>query len=356
MTPELQFELMSEPVFQRAAVATKRDYVALIEAAYDLAGDDRTWLLGLVRAASPILDRGLGVAGFFWDLSRRGKHRIVHPTYVGCSPTLHVAFSDAAARLTDAQARALYIRDRPCKMIGARSVGEYPRAYSAFRTRTDSEGFLLVSSASLNRNGCALAAPRAGNTPATLGLGKALDHVARHVAAGLRLRRAFAGERRHRAAESAHAILDDKGALVHVSTDAAGRRQEQSLVDAARRLVVARRVRHSSPEEAVELWRALILGRWSLVDHRDTDGKRFLLARPNPVGVDEPAALSERERGAAALFALLGSAKLVAYELGLAPSTISELLKSACRKLGCRNRAELASLLQPEIVDARPRD
>lgn len=100
----------------------------------------------------------------------------------------------------------------------------------------------------------------------------------------------------------------------------------------------------------MELWRALILGRWSLVDHRDSDGKRFLLARRNEPGVVGLTALNASERRTAAMFSMLGSVKLVAYELGLAPSTVSEELKSAARKLGCGNRAELAGLLQPEVL------
>jgi DNA-binding NarL/FixJ family response regulator len=52
--------------------------------------------------------------------------------------------------------------------------------------------------------------------------------------------------------------------------------------------------------------------------------------------------LTDGERCAAALYALVGSVKLVAYELGLAQSTISQQLTAASRKLGCRDRFELA--------------
>src|SRR6185295_8022801 len=95
-----------------------------------------------------------------------------------------------------------------------------------------------------------------------------------------------------------------------------------------------------------------VFGRWSLIDHRDSDSKRFLLAQRNAPEVDEPASLREEERRAAALFALLGSVKLVAYELGLATSTVSEQLQSAARKLGCRDRFDLARILTPPIASS----
>jgi hypothetical protein len=51
----------------------------------------------------------------------------------------------------------------------------------------------------------------------------------------------------------------------------------------------------------------LVLGQWSLIDHQDSDGKRFLLARRNAPEVEELTALKEDEHRAAALFALLAS-------------------------------------------------
>ena len=62
----------------------------------------------------------------------------------------------------------------------------------------------------------------------------------------------------------------------------------------------------------------------------------------------EPAALSEDDRHLLSLFALGHSTKLVAYELGLAPSTVSTRLKQALSKLRLRSRAELS-----RVFDAR---
>jgi DNA-binding CsgD family transcriptional regulator len=257
---------------------------------------------------------------------------------------LHAGLTDSGARLTEEQARALYLRGRPCKLLSPEATVRYPRAYAAYQARFDNEGFTYMSCANLTSTGCTLLVPNAEASPASH-WGRSLDRIARHIASGLRLRRALVEP-----IDSADAILGADGKLLHTAPVASGRRERGSFVTAARRMLDSRKARRSRPADAVELWRALVLGTWSLVDHADSDGKRFLVARRNPIGVHEPAALSEGERRAAALFALLGTVKLVAYELGLAPSTVSGELKSACRKLGCRNRAELAGLLNREAL------
>lgn len=93
--------------------------------------------------------------------------------------------------------------------------------------------------------------------------------------------------------------------------------------------------------EALAIWRALAEGQWSLVDHFDLRGRRYLIARPND---SEPRAwdsLTERERAAVALAAMGHTNKLIAYELGLATSTIGMQLSRATRKVGVRSRVEL---------------
>jgi DNA-binding CsgD family transcriptional regulator len=93
-----------------------------------------------------------------------------------------------------------------------------------------------------------------------------------------------------------------------------------------------------SPEEAVASWRALVAGRWAVVDHFDHDGRRYLVA----VRSDESprAALSVVEKQTLTLLARGCSSKLAAYQLGVAPSTIATRLASARRKLGTKTRVE----------------
>jgi DNA-binding NarL/FixJ family response regulator len=151
------------------------------------------------------------------------------------------------------------------------------------------------------------------------------------------------------------AVLSADGALLHAEPALQSRRQRQTLVDAALEMRRSQgALRYEAPQRAVALWQALLNGEWSVIDHVDTDGKRFIVARRNAPGVAEPTALRCEERAVAILAAFGHSSKLIAYELGRSESVISERLKSAVRKLGLRNRSELVRLLYSPPNDRQP--
>lgn len=107
---------------------------------------------------------------------------------------------------------------------------------------------------------------------------------------------------------------------------------------------------HSLGEEAgadaaVEVWRALVAGRWSVVDHCDRGGKRYLLAVANPPKDLESSLLTAREVQILSRVALRHSLKVVSYELGLSHSTVSGQLQSALRKLRLGSVAEAVRVL-----------
>jgi DNA-binding NarL/FixJ family response regulator len=92
-------------------------------------------------------------------------------------------------------------------------------------------------------------------------------------------------------------------------------------------------LRRRDPLEAVEVWRGLVAGLWSLVDHYDTDGRRYLVAHRNDPTTPDPRGLTERERQVVAYADLGQSNKLIAYQLGLSVSTVAVLLARAREKL-----------------------
>jgi DNA-binding CsgD family transcriptional regulator len=100
-------------------------------------------------------------------------------------------------------------------------------------------------------------------------------------------------------------------------------------------------LRRRDPDAAVAAWKGLVSTRWSLVDHFESDGKRYVLAHRNDVALSGFEALTARERQALGFAALGHGNKLIAYELGVAPSTVAVLLHRAARKLGASSRAEL---------------
>ena len=84
-------------------------------------------------------------------------------------------------------------------------------------------------------------------------------------------------------------------------------------------------------------------GGWTIIEHGDTEGRRFVLARRND-GTHPHTGLTERECQVAGLTARGFPGKYVAYELGLAQSTVSSTLRAALAKLGLRTRYELAAV------------
>ena len=101
-------------------------------------------------------------------------------------------------------------------------------------------------------------------------------------------------------------------------------------------------MRGTSDEEALQLWRALVSGRWSIVDVEERDGKRLLLARKNKVeGGQELSTLDELDRDVVWLVAMDHSIKFVAYELGISAPTVRRRLDRAMTTLGIATRRDL---------------
>ena len=103
------------------------------------------------------------------------------------------------------------------------------------------------------------------------------------------------------------------------------------------------------PANAAELWRLFETGRWSVVDGVDRDGVRYLLACESD---SEDRALTLRERQVVKQASLGDSNKVIAYDLGVATSTISTHLARAAAKLGLRSRAAMIQLV---ALGSKPR-
>lgn len=159
--------------------------------------------------------------------------------------------------------------------------------------------------------------------------------VSAHLAAGYRLRRTeqpVQGE----------AVITPSGRVEHAEEPAKSPLALRQLHEAAIAIDRARTKRQRADDfVATEMWHALVAGRWTLVDWIDRDGRRFYIARQNDPRVAKLHALSMRERQVIG-YAMLGhSNKLIAYELGVSPSTVANHLATAAAKLGVRSRAAL---------------
>jgi len=174
-----------------------------------------------------------------------------------------------------------------------------------------------------------------------------LELVATHLSTAYRLHRRLQSKVQEHP-PTIEAILDERGRVAHAETAAHAPAAREQLGDAVRLREWAQgRIRHETPARAIEAWKGLVNARWTLVDQLESDGKRYILARKNAPAPRAGAGLSQREREVAALAALHRSNKVIAYELGIAHSTVRVLLKRACEKLGVQSREELIEKLGP---------
>jgi DNA-binding CsgD family transcriptional regulator len=158
-----------------------------------------------------------------------------------------------------------------------------------------------------------------------------------HLAAAARLRRALEASKREPAA-----VLSPTGRVEHVDANTASRPIREALRDRVVAIDRSRgRMRRSDPDAALEAWRGLVAGRWSLVDRFESDGRRYVVAHRNEPVPAKMLSLTLRERQVAAHVLAGHTSKVTGYALGISPAAVSVALRSAMHKLRVRNVAEL---------------
>jgi DNA-binding NarL/FixJ family response regulator len=318
--------------------------VDIVEAAYRLDGSEATWLDAIVEQASADLDTGNGVYAFTGDESVPNFAK--SPTFVERSLTQ--AFRARLAELNASAPNAIFdlLSNRlvTCggleQVLGADSpVVAHFRGFMASAGVADGFCMFAQDAEGGSMTIASPARPPVAPSPRVRGI---WQRVGLHLVAGLRLRRKLAARATQRAA-----LLSPSGALedasAAVANDGAARR---ALAEAVRAMDQARRsIVRDSPERALELWRGLVAGEWSLVDHWEQGSRRYIAAYPNRPGMRDPRAFSRTEQGILRYLALGATTKEASYALGLSEKTVTGCVTQILRKLRVRSRVELASVL-----------
>ena len=87
----------------------------------------------------------------------------------------------------------------------------------------------------------------------------------------------------------------------------------------------------------------MVGARWSLLDEFQENGRRYVVACENAVQAPDFERLTQREVQVVAYASLGHANKLIAYELGIATSTVGVLLSRAMARLGLRSRKALVA-------------
>jgi len=336
--------------------------IDLIEAAYDLRGSDADWLARLVQAAEPILDQGLGLFGFGFIRPAPGlggADAVVRYMHTRSLPVDFPERFDAARSLLSPELIEAAV---PPGYAGTwtQLLHGYPEVGQAFLETLGYADLLGILAVDPNGVGVHMSAPLPRATRLSKRSRERWQMLGAHIASAYRLR--FALSERGTLSEiaatglprEAEAVFDVNGFRMVDAVGPANEAGVASLLREASRAVDRARgeLRESDPHEALETWKALVNGRWSLVDWFDSDGRRFFLAIPNSPDLRDPRGLTEQERQVVNYVLLGDTNKLIAYRIGLSPGRVSVLLKSSMHKLGVSTRTQLVHKLGPLGVSA----
>jgi DNA-binding CsgD family transcriptional regulator len=322
-----------------------RDLIGIVESFYTAGLSEDDWLRVVMEKVRPLIDRyRLGVSGVLYNCPDPCTFVPSHVLLCDVSEGLQALLFEGMKDFSPAYIADTFL-NRACYL------GSTVRGWDEISTirngRAHAGGLydgLQLNAIEPDGAGCWFGSPQSEIAPLSDELYLTLLRVARHLAAAHRLRRKHAQARV--SPEEAEAVLGDDGRIEQAEGMAKEPASRAALARAAKTMekVRSRRTR-SEPRDAIKEWQSMVWRRWSLVEHFEEDGKRFVLAMDNRAKPPSIQLLSERERDVA-FRALRGeSNKAIAHALGLAHSTIRVLLARAAAKVGARSRAELLEML-----------
>lgn len=318
------------------------------EAAYDLELSNEDWLRSILERGLPVLDQGLGVAGFEYGRPPDREEVDLWRVHIASGPKDFAERHLRALSTTDPAVLRRQLRPG-CASTGSMTSKDNPEELEHYISHVDyCKDVLFLTAVDPRGVGVAVVAPLAEVTTLSPQDEQRWQMLAAHVETGHRLRQGLQVEHLEEEQTSdlpldAEAILDAKSFRV---TDLAGQARKGAATKKLREaaLIVDRargRMRDTDPDRALEMWKALVQGRWSMVDWFDSDRRRYVLAIPNSPDSGDPRGLNARESQVVAEAVMGHSNKIIAYRLGLSTSRVSLLLRNAMRKLGTRTRAQL---------------
>ena len=322
------------------------DGISIIEAGYNLEGNDSQWLKRVLDQAAPLLGRDTNPLGWTFH----------------CTPTTFNlgSFSEGTpkalthlARMshTLATEKSLDLTYRTGTVIATASELVFPRLpdmHKMFKNLLKSRmrDLLVINCQSGVGSGASIGVLLKETSKATDQEKRRWPQIAAHLGAAMRLRNIAAALSLENS--TIEAVLESDEDVYDARGPAKDRDARATLRTIVRRIEHSRtREGREDVDEALANWEGLVSGRWSLVDYFDSDQRRFIVAIKNDPAYPDPRGLTPRERQVAEYVGLGRSSKEIAYTLGLSESAITNCTARVQDKLGMASRTELVSFFAP---------
>lgn len=331
----------------RMRASFDRHALRMVEASYCVADDIEEWIARVLDTARPLLDRGGGVQAYAYTIPRPG--RVVPCSRVVETEGTPEGFSRASLDNTASVPREL-VSELYYRVPAITTAVEHTRL-DPFREHPGYQPLDTVARSGIRDViGVVAYDPGGSGLMLTAASDRVLPRFGKrdvqrwgmlraHLLTGLRLHSRVQRQR------SPDAVIDPSGCVVHAERKARSSDAREAL---RRRALEIDRVRTRAGRReagaALEVWKGLVEGTWTLVDSFESDGRRYYIAHRNDPKLTIPRPVSARERQVLAFAAIGYSNKQIAYALGLAASTVSSHLQSALRRLGVRELSTLASV------------
>lgn len=319
-----------------------------LEALYDLEQPRDDWFRGTLGAAGTAFDRGDGVGMLLYDASGEAPRLDaidgvnIEPGFIELGQTIHRQPELAQAILNTY--RNVVCTTLP-EQIGTDDLQGMEDRYAEHDVRDQ----ILINGGNPDGLGCVLYVFSSRRIELGAESSALFARIASHLSTAYRLHRRLHDTPRSDTGgveavlrvdgrvEHANGELKEKPLLRHLSA-AVGRREWAKSGEAG-----------NNSDRTVAAWQPMVAARWSLVDAYEKNGVRYVTARENSPVRGGVSLLSAREQQVTSLAALGHSNKLIAYELGLAHSTVRVLFTRAAAKLGARTRAEVIERVRGHV-------
>lgn len=320
--------------------------IRVVEAAYLLDLDEQQWVDRLVEVLAAMRGAAQGLMVYLYDASRP-EEGVDISSYAldGLDEDFAQATIEHNANTPPADVRRVYQSGVRCGTVSEvlEPQGILPRDHESFamaRHAIGIEDAWGLSASGPDGRGVGVAAPLGEVSKTSDSTRELWGLVGVHLANAYRLRRRSGADD-----DDQMPRFGPGGRLVHDGNFSFSQTERERMRHAIGQIDRARskKLRHT-PAEALPLWRGLVEGRWSLIDERDSDGRRFIVAHPNDPQFDQPRALSERERQVVAYVLQGDSDARISYSLGLDEDEVASLIDSALDKLNLASREDLLRL------------